>query len=173
MSHFREKLKPVLYSYHIPDVTIYRLSRDDMQLRLCNRSQYPTNVRLLSIDKFITVANSKIEELERLAADSDKEKKSSSLVGHEICESPATQAANLKSSVHNALKEKVNASFQLPVESILLPARDDLAEYELTAPQNLKDDPKYGYCLLLLRSMRMKSTNIFTLGPFFGEEGIR
>ena len=64
-------------------------------------------------------------------------------IGHEQCESAGTLAANLRATVCNAKKEKINCDFQLPVESILLPARDDLAEYELTAPQNLKDDPKY------------------------------
>lgn len=126
--------------FHIPDVIIYRLSQDDMQLRLCNRSQFPTHVRLLSIDQFVTVARSKIEELEK--SDEKEQKTSTSMVGHELCESPATQAANLKAAIINVLKEKINADFQLPVEQILLPARDDLAEYELTAPQNLSDDPK-------------------------------
>ena len=130
-------------SYHIPDVIIYRLSREDMQLRLCNRSQYPTNVRLLSLDQFVSIAHSKIEELERSSVEAEKEKKSTtSMVGHELCESPTTQATNFKICLANALKEKVSAQFQLPTESILLPARDDLAEYEVTAPQNLKDDPK-------------------------------
>ncbi|EFX77288.1 hypothetical protein DAPPUDRAFT_305847 [Daphnia pulex] len=129
--------------YHVPDVIIFRNSRDDMQLRLCNRSQYPTHVRLLSLDQFSSIAHSKIEELESSFGEAEKEKKSSSsMVGHELCESPATQAANFRSCLTNALKEKVNAFFQLPSEQILLPARDDLAEYELTAPQNLKDDPK-------------------------------
>jgi hypothetical protein len=114
-----------------------------MQLRLCNRSQYPTYVRLLSVDQFSSIAHSKIEELERSFEEAEKEKKSaSSMVGHELCESPATQAANLRTCLTNSLKENVNAFFQLPSEQILLPARDDLAEYELTAPQNLKDDPK-------------------------------
>ncbi len=132
-----------LFSYHIPDVIIYRLSREDMQLRLCNRSQYPTNVRLLSLEQFASIAHSKIEELERNNGEAEKEKKStSSMVGHELCESPVTQATNFRSCLTNALKEKVSAQFQLPTEPILLPARDDLAEYELTAPQNLKDDPK-------------------------------
>ena len=132
-----------LCSYHVPDVIIFRLSREDMQLRLCNRSQYPTHVRLLSLDQFSSIAHLKIEELERSVGEAEKEKKSaSSMVGHELCESPATQAANLRTCLTNALKEKVNAFFQLPSEQILLPARDDLAEYELTAPQNLKDDPK-------------------------------
>lgn len=40
---------------------IYRLSRTDMQLRLCNRSQYPTNVRLLSLEEFYDIAECKIE----------------------------------------------------------------------------------------------------------------
>ena len=40
---------------------IYRLSRTDMQLRLCNRSQYPTNVRLLSLEEFYDIADCKIE----------------------------------------------------------------------------------------------------------------
>lgn len=78
------------------------------------------------------------------------------MVGHELCESPATQAANLKSCLRNAFKEKVNVVLQLPNEPILLPARDDLAEYELTAPQNLKEDPKYQtvtYFLLLTCSL--------------------
>jgi len=127
-------------SFHIPDVIIYRLSQDDMQLRLCNRSQFPTHVRLLSIDQFVTVARSKIEELEK--SDEKEQKTSTSMVGHELCESPATQVANLKAAIINVLKEKINADFQLPAEQILLPARDDLAEYELTAPQNLSDDPK-------------------------------
>lgn len=127
-------------SFHIPDVIIYRLSHDDMQLRLCNRSQFPTHVRLLSVDQFVTVARSKIEELEK--SDEKEQKTSSSMVGHELCESPATQASNLKTAIVNVLKEKVNADFELPAEQILLPARDDLAEYELTAPQNLSDDPK-------------------------------
>ena len=114
-----------------------------MQLRLCNRSQYPTNVRLLTLEQFASVAHTRIEELERAAGVAEKEKKStSSLVGHELCESPATQAANLRSCLANALKEKINAQFQLPSEPILLTARDDLAEYELSAPQNLKEDPK-------------------------------
>lgn len=137
----------------MPDVIIYRLARDDMQLRLCNRSQYPTHVRLLSLDQFALIAHSKIDELERSCGEAEKEKKSaSSMVGHELCESPATQAANLKSCLRNAFKEKVNVVLQLPNEPILLPARDDLAEYELTAPQNLKEDPKYQtvtYFLLL------------------------
>lgn len=111
-----------------------------MQLRLCNRSQFPTHVRLLSIDQFVTVARSKIEQLEK--SDEKEQKPSTSMVGHELCESPATQAANLKTAIFNVLKEKINADFQLPTEQILLPARDDLAEYELTAPQNLSDDPK-------------------------------
>lgn len=133
----------IVFSYHIPDVIIYRRSLEDMQLRLCNRSQYPTHVRLLSLEQFASIAHSKIEELECKIGEAEKEKKSaSSMVGHELCESPATQAANFKSCLSNALKEKVNARFQLPTESILLPARDDLAEYELTAPQNLKEDPK-------------------------------
>lgn len=115
-----------------------------MQLRLCNRSQYPTQVRLLTLEQFASVAQIKIEELERSIGEAEKEKKStvSSMVGHELCESPAVQATNFRNCLTNALKEKVNAQFQLPSESILLPARDDLAEYELTAPQNLKDDPK-------------------------------
>lgn len=124
--------------YHIPDVMIYRLSRTDMQLRLCNRSQYPTNVRLLSLEEFYDIAECKIEELE---TNMEKESKPIS-IGHEQCESAGTLAANLRATVCNAKKEKINCDFQLPVESILLPARDDLAEYELTAPQNLKDDPK-------------------------------
>lgn len=132
-----------MFSYHIPDVIIYRLSVEDMQLRLCNRSQYPTYVRLLSLEQFATIAQSKIEELECKIGEAEKEKKStSSMVGHELCENPATQADNFRSCLSNALMEKVNVRFQLPSESILLPARDDLAEYELTAPQNLKDDPK-------------------------------
>lgn len=111
-----------------------------MQLRLCNRSQFPTHVRLLTIDQFVSVARTKIEELEKC---SEKEQKlSTSMVGHELCESPATQAANLKTTIINVLKEKVNADFQLPSEQILLPARDDLAEYELTTSSNLSDDPK-------------------------------
>jgi len=124
--------------YHIPDVMIYRLSRTEMQLRLCNRSQYPTNVRLLSLEEFYDIAECKIEELE---ASTEKESKPTS-IGHEQCESSGTLAANLRATISNAKKEKINADFQLPVESILLPARDDLAEYELSAPQNLKDDPK-------------------------------
>lgn len=121
-----------------------------MQLRLCNRSQYPTNVRLLTIDHFVAIAKSKIEELEKEAAESENDKKPMpSLVGHELCESPATQAANLKSCMVNAIKEKVSAQFQLPTESILLPARDDLAEYEVTTPQNLKEDPKYDFIIRL------------------------
>lgn len=141
-SLFETISKLVFCSYHIPDVIIFRLSREDMQLRLCNRSQYPTNVRLLTLEQFSSIANSKIEELERISDESEKEKKSSSLVGHELCESPATQAANFRTCLANAFKVKINANFQLPSEAILLPARDDLAEYELTAPQNLKDDPK-------------------------------
>lgn len=114
-----------------------------MQLRLCNRSQYPTNVRLLSLEQFASIAHSKIEELEQGAGEAESEKKSSSsMVGHELCESPSTQAANLRSCLANSLKEKINAQFQLPTEPILLPARDDLAEYELSTPQNLKEDPK-------------------------------
>ena len=112
-----------------------------MQLRLCNRSQYPTHVRLLSLDQFVSIANVNIEKLE--STSETEQTTSSSLVGHELCESPATLAANLKSTVANVLKEVVSASFQLPAEPILLPARDDLAEYELAAPQSLKDDPKY------------------------------
>jgi len=127
-------------SYHIPDVIIYRLSKDDMQLRLCNRSQFPSYVRLFTIDQFVSVARTTIEELEK-SGEKDQ-KLSSSMVGHELCESPSTQAANLKTAIINVLKEKVNADFQLPCEQILLPARDDLAEYELTTSPNLNDDPK-------------------------------
>ena len=122
-----------------------------MQLRLCNRSQYPTHVRLLSLDQFATIARTKIEELERMGE--TEQKTSSSMVGHELCDSPATLAANLKSTVANALMEKVNVAFQLPVEPILLPARDDLAEYELTAPQSLKEDPKYFLFAFILPSL--------------------
>ena len=76
-----------------------------------------------------------------MEASTEKESKPTS-IGHEQCESSGTLAANLRATISNAKKEKINADFQLPVESILLPARDDLAEYELSAPQNLKDDPK-------------------------------
>lgn len=130
---------------------IFRLSREDMQLRLCNRSQYPTHVRLLSFDQFASVARTKIEELER--TEDREQKTSSSLMGHELCDSPATLAANLKTTVANIFREKINASFQLPVEPILLPARDDLAEYELTAPQSLKEDPKY--CIFFIPSRHL------------------
>ena len=135
-----------------------------MQLRLCNRSQYPTNVRLLTIDQFTAIAKTKIEDLEKEAAESEKDKKPMpSLVGHELCESPATQAANLKSCMVSAIQEKVSALFQLPVESILLPARDDLAEYEITTPQNLKDDPKYEHIFHLSRCSSIDFTSFIFL----------
>jgi len=106
-----------------------------MQLRLCNRSQYPTHVRLLSLDQFVVQENIKKFE----STSETEQMMSSSLVGHDLSESPASLAVNLRSMVANGLK--VRASFQLPAETNFLPARDDLAGYEfMAAPQY---DPKY------------------------------
>ena len=118
---------------------IFRLSQNDMHLRLCNRSQYPTHVRMLSISEFATIAQTRAEELEQSAK---VEEKTPSTVGHELCESPQSLARHLRITATSALKEAVNAKFQLPSESILLPARDDLAEFEPSTPQNFNDDPK-------------------------------
>lgn len=65
-----------------------------------------------------------------------------SLVSHDLCESPQTVAQQLRAAAEHVARQPVDVELQLPKEAILLPARDDLAEYEPTAPQNLKDDPR-------------------------------
>jgi len=52
----------------IPDVMIYRASRTDTQLRLCNRNQYATHVRLLTLTNFIAIAETRARDLEASAS---------------------------------------------------------------------------------------------------------
>lgn len=113
---------------------IYRLSRSDMQLRLCNRSQYPTRVRLLSVDQFMQLVRS----TNRNSDTGDQDPNTCA----DLSGGVAAGDGQLRSVVNYAIRQKVTAEFELPSETILLPARDDLAEYELSAPQNLSDDPK-------------------------------
>lgn len=129
--------------YHVPEVRIVTCEplrpgkTSELLLKFCNPTQHQTQVTLLSLDTPMDTP---------VTVTSDKEEAKQENV------QPGSESPNLLPSIvrqvliveeTKPIKVRANANLVLPHSPLILPPRDDAAEYDDTSDtHNFQDDPK-------------------------------
>lgn len=130
--------------YHIPEVKIvtceplYLGKSSELFLKFCNPTQHPTQITLFHLDTSMTPVHH---------ADSTEKGELKSDSVEAVCDSlnSLSTVGRQVSIIEEVKTVKVvaNADLTLPHSSLILPAKDDTAEYDDTVDtHNYQDDPK-------------------------------
>ncbi|XP_018393235.1 PREDICTED: dynactin subunit 4 isoform X1 [Cyphomyrmex costatus] len=124
--------------YHIPEVKIVTCEplrpgkSSELLLKFCNPTQHQTQITILPLDT--SLSTSFIEEKD--VKEDTQSSESSNLLSSTVRQVPVTEDPK-------AIKVISNADLMLPHSSLILPPRDDAAEYDDTNDNhNFQDDPK-------------------------------
>lgn len=129
--------------YHVPEVRIVTCEplrpgkSSELLLKFCNPTQHQTQVTLLSLHTAMTPVVTVLDEKEELKQESMQ---------------PGSESPNLLPSLvrqvpiaeeTKSIKVEANADLVLPHSPLILPPRDDAAEYDDTGDtHNFQDDPR-------------------------------
>ncbi|XP_020287273.1 dynactin subunit 4 isoform X2 [Pseudomyrmex gracilis] len=126
--------------YHIPEVKIVTCEplqsgkSSELLLKFCNPTQHQTQITLLSLDSSLTTSFA--EEKNDTKQEDPQQGSESSLLSSSIRQATVTEDPK-------PIKVTPNADLKLPQSSLILPPRDDAAEYDDTSDNhNFQDDPK-------------------------------
>ncbi|KAK2717486.1 dynactin subunit 4-like [Artemia franciscana] len=141
--------------HHVPEITIFSLKNNGngdatLVLRICNRSQHATNIRLLPLEELgklpIEKAKQQVTTEQKRPEPAESFLSLPSLTSARVISDQLTSAEEIEmyeTMAKNAASVKVTGRLELATDSINLLPRDDLAEYEASSMSLLKDDPKY------------------------------
>lgn len=128
--------------YHVPEIRIVTCEplragkASELLLKFCNPTRYQTQITLLSIDTPISPTTSVIEEKEDTKQEGVQGSESPNLLPSIVRHIPVIEEPK-------PLKINTNADLILPHSPLILPPRDDTAEYDDTDDTyNFQDDPK-------------------------------
>ncbi|XP_076239741.1 dynactin subunit 4 [Calliopsis andreniformis] len=128
--------------YHVPEVRIVTCEplrpgkTSELLLKFCNPTQHQTQVTLLSLDTSMDTPIDVSSEKEEAKQEVQPESESPNLL-------PSIVRQVLVIEETKPLKISANADLVLPHSPLILPPRDDAAEYDDTSDtHNFQDDPK-------------------------------
>ncbi|XP_014468506.1 PREDICTED: dynactin subunit 4 [Dinoponera quadriceps] len=127
--------------YHIPEVKIVTCEplrpgkASELLLKFCNPTQHQTQITILPLDT--SLSTSLLEEKEDLKQENTQQGcESPNLLPSTVRQVPVTEDPK-------SIKVAPNADLVLPHSPLILPPRDDAAEYDDTSDNhNFQDDPK-------------------------------
>ena len=126
--------------YHIPEVKIVTCEplrpgkSSELLLKFCNPTQHQTQITILSLDT--SLSTSFIKEKDLKQEDTPQGSESPNLLPSTVRQAPVTEDPK-------SIKVIPNADLILPHSALILPPRDDAAEYDDTSDNhNFQDDPK-------------------------------
>lgn len=126
--------------YHIPEVKIVTCEplrpgkTSELLLKFCNPTQHQTQIVILSLDA--SLSTSVVEEKDVKAEDTQQGSESPNLLPSAIRQAPVIEDPK-------SIKITPNADLILPKNPLILPPRNDAAEYDDTSDNhNFQDDPK-------------------------------
>ncbi|XP_076765937.1 dynactin subunit 4 [Xylocopa sonorina] len=129
--------------YHVPEVRIVTCEplrpgkSSELLLKFCNPTQHQTQITLLSLDtpmtSTVTVLDEKEEHKQEIMQQGSE---SPNLLPSIVRQVPIAEETK-------SIKITANADLVLPHSPLILPPRDDIAEYDDTSDtHNFQDDPK-------------------------------
>ncbi|KZC03974.1 PREDICTED: dynactin subunit 4 [Dufourea novaeangliae] len=128
--------------YHVPEVRIVTCEplrpgkASELLLKFCNPTRHQTQVTLLSLDTSMTPVDVASEKEDSKQENIQQGSESPNLLPSIVRQVSITE--EIKS-----IKVNANADILLPHASLILPPRDDTAEYDDTGDtHNFQDDPK-------------------------------
>ncbi|KAM0731702.1 Dynactin subunit 4 [Formica fusca] len=126
--------------YHIPEVKIVTCEplrsgkSSELLLKFCNPTQHQTQITILPLDT--SLSTSFIKEKDLKQEDTQQGSESPNLLPSAVRQTPITEDPK-------PIKIVPNADLILPHSALILPPRDDAAEYDDTSDNhNFQDDPK-------------------------------
>lgn len=130
--------------YHIPEVKIvtceplYSGKPSELFLKFCNPTRHPTQITLFPLD--VSMAPIPIVDVTEKG---EVKKDDVQVINESLNSMPSAVRQGPIIEEVKAIKVVPNADLVLPHSSLILPARDDAAEYDDTADtHNFQDDPK-------------------------------
>ncbi|XP_043579699.1 dynactin subunit 4 isoform X1 [Bombus pyrosoma] len=134
--------------YHVPEVRIVTCEplrpgkSSELLLKFCNPTQHQTQVVLLSLDTPMTPILTVVDEKEEVKQDNTQQVKDQGSESPNLLPSIVRQVP--VSEETKPIKITANADLVLPHSPLILPRRDDAAEYDDTGDtHNFQDDPKF------------------------------
>lgn len=126
--------------YHMPEIKIVTCEplrpgkTSELLLKFCNPTQHQTQITILPLDT--SLSTSFVEEKEDKQEGAQQGCESPNLLPSSVRQVPVTEDPK-------SIKVVPNADLVLPHSSLILPPRDDAAEYDDTSDNhNIQDDPK-------------------------------
>ncbi|XP_011695982.1 PREDICTED: dynactin subunit 4 isoform X1 [Wasmannia auropunctata] len=125
--------------YHIPEVKIVTCEplrpgkSSELLLKFCNPTQHQTQITILPLD---TSLSTSLTDEKDVKQEDTQGSESPNLLPSTVRQAPVTEDPK-------SIKVVPNADLMMPHSSLILPPRDDAAEYDDTSDNhNFQDDPK-------------------------------